>query len=293
MQWARAYVEFAAEEKRSWLAGHGLSFLPTVGWAERGDLRADGHGNSVPRFHVTWGTGTGVVEPFVRSRAGGGRRGARHLLPPAPGRRTRHHRRRRDRRARHGAGRGRRGRAASPSNRDTVGEFELSAQVVIVTTGGIGANHDLVRRYWPAAAGHPAGRVVTGVPAYVDGRMLDIAARRGRPARQPRPDVALHRGPAELEPDLARPRHPHPARTVVDLVRRARPATAGPVPARLRHARHAEVPAHRPRTSRAYDHSWFILTQKIIEKEFALSGLRAEPRHHRQEPARHSCASGC
>src|SRR3954451_8355499 len=65
-RWARAYVEFAAGEKRSWLASLGLSWLPTVGWAERGDLRADGHGNSVPRFHVTWGTGTGVVEPVAR-----------------------------------------------------------------------------------------------------------------------------------------------------------------------------------------------------------------------------------
>jgi predicted oxidoreductase len=54
VRWARAYVEFAAGEKRSWLAGHGIRFLPTVGWAERGDLRATGHGNSVPRFHVVW-----------------------------------------------------------------------------------------------------------------------------------------------------------------------------------------------------------------------------------------------
>jgi predicted oxidoreductase len=86
VRWARAYVEFAAEEKRSWLAGHGLTWLPTVGWAERGDLRADGHGNSVPRFHVTWGTGTGVVEPFVRSAQ----------QAAAAGRLTFHHRHRVD-----------------------------------------------------------------------------------------------------------------------------------------------------------------------------------------------------
>src|SRR5690606_9027109 len=67
VRWARSYVEWAAGEKRSWLSGHGISFLPTVGWAERGDLRADGHGNTVPRFHIAWGTGTGVVDPFVRS----------------------------------------------------------------------------------------------------------------------------------------------------------------------------------------------------------------------------------
>ena len=66
-QWARAYVDFAAGEKRAWLSSLGMSWLPTVGWAERGSLRADGHGNTVPRFHVTWGTGTGVVAPFVAS----------------------------------------------------------------------------------------------------------------------------------------------------------------------------------------------------------------------------------
>jgi predicted oxidoreductase len=64
-QWGRAYVEFAAGEKRSWLQEQGIKFTPLVGWAERGDGMAGGHGNSVPRFHVPWGTGTGVSEPFA------------------------------------------------------------------------------------------------------------------------------------------------------------------------------------------------------------------------------------
>src|SRR5699024_5944114 len=64
--WAEAYLDFAAGEKRSWLTGMGLRFFPVVGWAERGDGRAEGHGNSVPRFHVTWGTGPGVLAPFLR-----------------------------------------------------------------------------------------------------------------------------------------------------------------------------------------------------------------------------------
>ena len=65
VKWARAYVEFAAGEMHEWTKSHGLRFLPTVGWAERGDLRANGHGNSAPRFHVTWGAGTGVGRPFA------------------------------------------------------------------------------------------------------------------------------------------------------------------------------------------------------------------------------------
>lgn len=42
----------------------GIKFFPVIGWAERGGGLADGHGNSVPRFHITWGTGPGVVAPF-------------------------------------------------------------------------------------------------------------------------------------------------------------------------------------------------------------------------------------
>src|SRR5215475_7806190 len=65
-QWAEAYVDFAAGEKRAWLHAQGVRFFPVVGWAERGGYLADGHGNSVPRFHVTWGTGPGVLAPFIR-----------------------------------------------------------------------------------------------------------------------------------------------------------------------------------------------------------------------------------
>ena len=64
--WAEAYVDFAAGEKRSWLHAQGLRLFPLVQWAERGGYYPGGHGNSVPRFHVTWGTGPGVLEPFVR-----------------------------------------------------------------------------------------------------------------------------------------------------------------------------------------------------------------------------------
>src|SRR5699024_3390009 len=64
-EWAKHYVDFATEEKRAWLHEKGVRFFPVVGWAERGGYLAEGHGNSVPRFHITWGTGPGLVEPFV------------------------------------------------------------------------------------------------------------------------------------------------------------------------------------------------------------------------------------
>ena len=175
-RWAEAYLEFAAGEKRSWLHGLGLRWLPLVGWAERGGYLADGHGNSVPRFHVTWGTGPGVVAPFAR----------RVRAAVSDGRVQFRFRHRVDELAvTDGAVDGVRGTLLEPSSagrgygssRAEAGEFELHAPVVLVTSGGIGASHDLVRQNWPTADLGPApDRMICGVPGHVDGRMLAIAA---------------------------------------------------------------------------------------------------------------------
>ncbi|UXY25801.1 FAD-binding dehydrogenase [Streptomyces sp. HUAS TT20] len=275
VRWARAYVEFAAGEKRSWLEGHGISLLPTVGWAERGDLRADGHGNSVPRFHVTWGTGTGVVEPFARYAQQAARAG---LL-------TFHHRHQVDELIiGDGAARGVRGTVLadddSPrgvaSNRDRTGEFELTAQAVVVTTGGIGANHDIVRRHWPERLGTPPAEMVTGVPAYVDGRMLDISADAG--VRLVNRDRMWHYTEGLQNWNPIWPGHgirilPGPSSIWLDALGRRLPDPCLPgydTLGTLRHLRTTEDIA-------GHDHSWFILTRKIIEKEFALSGSEQNP----------------
>src|SRR3978361_1295649 len=65
-QWAHAYVDFAAGEKRSFLRERGLQTFALVGWAERGGYDARGNRNSVPRFHITWGTGPALVDIFAR-----------------------------------------------------------------------------------------------------------------------------------------------------------------------------------------------------------------------------------
>ncbi|MEU0050587.1 FAD-binding dehydrogenase [Streptomyces sp. NPDC006184] len=275
VRWARAYVEFAAGEKRSWLRGHGIELLPTVGWAERGDLRADGHGNSVPRFHIAWGTGTGVVEPFVRYARQAARDG---LL-------TFHHRHRVDELViEDGTARGVRGTVLAPddsprgaaSGRDRAGDFELTAQAVVVTTGGIGANHDIIRRYWPERLGTPPAEMVTGVPAYVDGRMLDISAEAG--VRLVNRDRMWHYTEGLANWDPVWPGHgirilPGPSSVWLDALGRRLPDPCLPgydTLGTLRHLRTTEDIA-------AYDHSWFILTRKIIEKEFALSGSEQNP----------------
>lgn len=275
VRWARAYVEFAAGEKRSWLRGHGVELLPTVGWAERGDLRADGHGNSVPRFHIAWGTGTGVVEPFVRYARQAARDG---LL-------TFHHRHRVDELVvEGGTARGVRGTVlvpddsprGVPSSRDRAGDFELTAQAVVVTTGGIGADHDIVRRYWPERLGTPPAEMVTGVPAYVDGCMLDISAEAG--VRLVNRDRMWHYTEGLRNWDPIWPGHgirilPGPSSVWLDALGRRLPDPCLPgydTLGTLRYLRTTEDIA-------AYDHSWFILTRKIIEKEFALSGSEQNP----------------
>ncbi|MEH1130212.1 FAD-binding dehydrogenase [Micromonospora sp. CPCC 206061] len=275
VKWARAYVEFAAGEKRSWLLGHGVTFLPTVGWAERGALRADGHGNSVPRFHVTWGTGTGVVAPFVASARRAADAGLLRF----------YHRHRVDELVLSGgAATGVRGTVLAPdeaargvpSNRDTVGEFELTAQAVVVTTGGIGANHEIVRRYWPERLGQPPAEMVTGVPAYVDGRMLDIAA--GAGVRLVNRDRMWHYTEGVQNWNPIWPGHgirilPGPSSMWFDALGRRLPGTCLPGYDTLGTLKHLRTT---PDIAR-YSHSWFILTQKIIEKEFALSGSEQNP----------------
>ena len=134
-----------------------MRFFPVVGWAERGGYDANGHGNSVPRFHITWGTGPGVVAPFERRVREGVAKGLVQLrfrhrvtgLGRTAG--ARRHRHRRD------PGAEQRRRRGTASSREATGAFELRAQAVIVTSGGIGGNHDLVRAQLARAAGHPAG----------------------------------------------------------------------------------------------------------------------------------------
>jgi len=274
-RWARAYVEFAAGEKRGWLAALGITFLPTVGWAERGDLRADGHGNSVPRFHVAWGTGTGVVAPFVAAAERAAEAG---LL-------TFHHRHRVDELVvEQGRVTGVRGAVLAPdgaprgvpSNRTVAGEFTLSAPAVVVTAGGIGANHELVRQYWPARLGRPPASMVTGVPAYVDGRMLEIAAAAG--ARLVNRDRMWHytEGVRNWKPIW--PGHgirilPGPSSMWFDALGRRLPVPCLPGYDTLSTLRHLRTTPDLA----GYDHSWFVLTRRIVAKEFALSGSEQNP----------------
>ncbi|SET01713.1 FAD-binding dehydrogenase [Geodermatophilus poikilotrophus] len=270
-RWAEAYLQFAAGEKRAWLREQGVGFFPVVGWAERGGYTATGHGNSVPRFHIVWGTGPGLVEPFARRVRAAADRGVLQLL------------------SRHrvdelvvsgGAVTGVRGSVLEPSDiargeassRQAVGDFEVRAQAVVVTSGGIGGNHDLVRQNWPARLGPAPQRLLSGVPAHVDGRMLQATEAAGgnlvnrdrmwhytegianhSPVWQ-RHGIRILPGPSSLWLDATGKRLPVPLFPGFD--------TLGTL-------------AHIGQTG--YEHTWFVATHKIVEKEFALSGSEQNP----------------
>ncbi|MDQ3600048.1 MAG: FAD-binding dehydrogenase [Actinomycetota bacterium] len=270
-RWATAYVDFAAGEKRSWLHAQGVRFFPVVGWAERGGYLADGHGNSVPRFHVTWGTGPGLVEPFERRVRAAVEKGLVQL-------RFRH--RVDELRVTNGTVDGVRGAVLAPSDaargtassRTETGSFELHAPAVLVTAGGIGADHDLVRASWPARLGTPPKHMISGVPEHVDGRMLGITEAAG--GRVVNRDRMWHytEGVQNWNPIWAR--HgirilPGPSSLWFDARGRWFPAPCFPG--------FDTLGTLKAISDTGYDHSWFVLTQKIIEKEFALSGSEQNP----------------
>ncbi|GAA1232502.1 MULTISPECIES: FAD-binding dehydrogenase [Streptomyces] len=270
-KWAEAYVDFAAGEKRSWLHQQGVRFFPVVGWAERGGYDANGHGNSVPRFHITWGTGPGLVAPFERRVREGVARGLVEL-------KFRHRVTGLSRSA--GAVDTVTGEILEPSSiergqgssRTVTGSFELKAQAVIVTSGGIGGNHDLVRANWPERLGTPPEKMLSGVPAHVDGLMLGITENAGAHLINrdrmwhytegienwnpiwDKHGIRILPGPSSLWLDARGERLPVPLFPGFD--------TLGTLD-------------HIMKTG--YGYTWFVLNQRIIGKEFTLSGSEQNP----------------
>jgi uncharacterized protein len=270
-KWARAYVEWAAGEKRQWLHDQGVRVMPSPGWAERGGHHATGHGNSVPRFHLTWGTGPGLVEPFAR----------RVEAHRAAGRVTYAFRHRVDEvTVTDGVVTGVSGAVLAPddaprgadTNRDVVGDFAATAQATVVTSGGIGANFDLVRRNWPERLGPAPKHLISGVPKHVDGRMLNIAADAG--ATLIGADRMWHYTEGIRNWDPIWSSHgirilPAPSSLWLDATGKRLPVPLFPGFDTMGTLAHIGTTGH--------DHTWFVLTQKIIEKEFALSGSEQNP----------------
>lgn len=270
-KWAEAYLQFAASEKRSWLRQRGVRFFPVVGWAERGGYGAIGPGNAVPRFHITWGTGPGIVAPFATAVEQGEREGRLTVLP------------------RHrvselvmtdGTVSGARGsvlrssgaRRGAPTSREVIEEFEVFAGATVVSSGGIGGNHDLVRAAWPERLGTPPNHMLTGVPAYVDGSMHEVSQAAG--ARLINSDRMWHYVEGITNWDPVWPSHgirilPGPSSLWLDATGTRLPAPLFPGFDTLGTLAHLRTTSH--------DHSWFVTSRQIVEKEFALSGSEQNP----------------
>lgn len=270
-RWAESYVHFAAGEKRAWLHQMGHRIFPVVGWAERGGYGATGPGNSVPRFHITWGTGPGITAPFEAKVRDGVARGLVRLA-------FRH--RMEELTVSNGVVTGVRGSVLEPTtavrgaatSRVPLAEFEFTAGAVVVTTGGIGGDHALVRAAWPQRLGSPPKTMLSGVPEHVDGRGITASAAAG--GRVINPDRMWHYvegirnwnpvwanhgirilpGPSSLWLDAAGNRLPVPLFPGFDTL------------GTLEHLR-----------GTGQDYSWFILNKAIIRKEFALSGSEQNP----------------
>lgn len=271
MKWAKAYVDFAAGEKYEWLKSFGIKFFPVVGWAERGGSLAGGHGNSVPRFHIVWGTGPGIIKPFVDKVKKAIEAG---LVDFKPRHRVDEFMQQEGRitgisgtvLAESFAQRG------EKSSRIGVGEFTCFADAVVVASGGIGANLDLVRKNWPDRLGKPPKNMVSGVPAYVDGRMLEITEDIG--GRVVNRDRMWHYTEGLKNWDPIWPNHgirilPGPSSLWFDAEGNRFEAPNFPGFDTLSTLEAIQ--------KTGYDYSWFILTEKIIEKEFALSGSEQNP----------------
>ncbi|MDQ0190716.1 FAD-binding dehydrogenase [Alicyclobacillus cycloheptanicus] len=270
-KWAEGYVDFAAGEKRAWLKSLGIRLFPVVGWAERGGSLADGPGNSVPRFHIVWGTGPGLVAPFAAKVRQAIRTGLVVYRP----------RHQVDELITHGgAVTGVRGSVLVPSSakrgeassREAAGTFEYHAPAVVVASGGIGGNHDLIRRYWPSRLGRPPNTMLSGVPAHVDGRMLFIAEDAG--GWVVNRDRMWHYTEGIRNWDPVWAQHgirilPGPSSVWLDAAGRRLPAPNFPGFDTLRTLQTI--------LDTGYDYSWFILTRRVIEKEFALSGSEQNP----------------
>ncbi|KZB85983.1 FAD-binding dehydrogenase [Amycolatopsis regifaucium] len=270
--WAEAYLGFAAGVKRDYLRMLGLTLMPNVGWVERGAGTATGAGNSVPRLHITWGAGPEVVRAFRDPVLDAVARGAVNF---------RHRHRVDEIVVEGGAAVGVRGALLAPSDaprgaastRQQIGTFDLRAQAVVVTSGGLGGNLDLVRANWPTDRfGTFPESMLVGVPAHVDGRMLEITARAGGSV------VNLDR--MWHYPEGLKHHSPTWSRHAVHFLAAPSALWLDPAGRRLPpplFPGHTAGNTLRHLTMNGHSHSWLIMTQTMVDKEFDLLGSAENP----------------
>ncbi|KAE8365342.1 FAD binding domain-containing protein [Aspergillus caelatus] len=250
-KWAEAFVNFATD--------HMERYVKSLG---------------VPRFHVSWGTGPAIVEAFEKPVRAAAKKGLvefmfRHQVDSLIVDETT------------GAVIGVRGQVLEPSdtargvasNRKSTDTFEVYGSAVLIASGGIGGNVDLVKKNWPVdRLGTPPSNFVIGVPAHVDGRMIEIAKDAG--ANVINEDRMWHYTEGLQNWDPIWPQHgiriiPGPSSLWLDATGKRLPPMLYPGCDTLATLKHI--------CNTGYDYTWFVLDKTIIGKEFALSGSEQNP----------------
>jgi predicted oxidoreductase len=251
-RWARTYVERSTELIFDWLTGHGVEFLPLVNWTERGLFRP---GNSVPRWHIAWGTGHAIIEAVVAALENHVRRDKLEILYGH-----------RAERLLVEAGRVV-GCAGALEGGD--GDFEARAEHVVLSSGGIcGGDLSKVKANWYAPWGKPPATLLNGSHRFADGLLHDEAARHG--AALTHLDKQWHYAAGVHSREADSPKDGIslvPPRSALWLDARGR--RFGPVPL-MGYSDTRWVVEQICRTPEQY--SWQVLNWKIAIKELAVSG---------------------
>lgn len=158
LRWARHYVERSRPEVHDWLRGHGLKFMPAVNWVERGRF---GEGNSLPRYHMLWGTARLLVRRLIEGieRIGQGGRFTMHNrmritgLDYVGGQLS----------------------GAVGMHEDTGEQIHFAAPLVVLAMGGINGGHLEVRANWPSARPAPV-TMLNGAHPFADGKLHRLVA---------------------------------------------------------------------------------------------------------------------
>ena len=158
LAWARHYVEHSRPQVHDWLLGEGVTFMPAVNWVERG---RNGDGNSLPRYHIVWGTSRFMTQRLIATLREAGAGGRLSLL-------HRHRVTALERQAGQVTG-------AMAIDEATGADVRLQAPVVVLATGGINGSHEEARKNWPADRPCPTA-MLNGAHPFADGRLHHWAA---------------------------------------------------------------------------------------------------------------------
>ncbi|MDX2284482.1 MAG: FAD-binding dehydrogenase [Bacteroidia bacterium] len=251
-QWAEQYVTRCIPDVYEWLKPMGVKYVPSVQWVERG---LDVPGNSVPRFHVVWGAGEGLVEALLRRlRAVQGNRLTLYFRHKATSFLLRN-----------GAVNG-----ARVINEQNGEAFEIQADAVIAAAGGITGDVEAVRRHWYQPWGAAPPHFLSGSHLAANGDIHETARRTG--ARITHLDLQWNYAAGVHHPDADHPLHGLsliPPKTA--LWTNARGERIGPRPLisgfDTRYL--VEAVARQPG-----GYSWQILNRKIALKELGVSGSK-------------------